>query len=101
MGDPRCRFLLASCAVAVVALQADAQQGTAYGGSPPPVYTDLGTLRHPIATSSPKAQEYFNQGLRLYYGFNQEESARAFREAARLDPKSPMPHWGVAMALGP
>ena len=67
----------------------------------PPLYRDLGALTHPIATKSAKAQAYFDQGLRLYYGFNSEESLRAFREAARLDPLSPMPHWGVAMALGP
>ncbi|MEO7457583.1 MAG: hypothetical protein ABIY52_15080 [Gemmatimonadaceae bacterium] len=67
----------------------------------PALYRDLGTLSHPIETKSAKAQAYFDQGLRLYYGFNSEESVRAFREAARLDPLSPMPHWGIAMALGP
>ncbi len=67
----------------------------------PRLYTDLGTLSHPIAIRSTRAQAYFDQGLRLYYGFNSEESVRAFREAARLDPSSPMPHWGIAMALGP
>jgi tetratricopeptide (TPR) repeat protein len=81
-------------------LAAGAQQPQ-YAASAPPLYSDLGRLTHPIATKNAKAQAYFDQGIRLYYGFNQEESARAFRQAAHLDPLSPMPHWGVAMALGP
>ena len=80
---------------------AGAQSPDPHAGSAPPLYRNLGTLTHPIATKSAKAQAYFDQGLRLYYGFNSEESVRAFREAARLDPLSPMPQWGVAMALGP
>ena len=67
----------------------------------PRLYSNLGSLTHRIATKSVRAQAYFDQGLRLYYGFNSEEAVRAFREAARLDGESPMPHWGVAMALGP
>lgn len=67
----------------------------------PPLYSDLGTLTHRIRTRVPRAQAYFDQGLRLYYGFNTEESVRAFAEAARQDPTSPMPWWGIALALGP
>ncbi|HEY6866443.1 MAG TPA: hypothetical protein VI792_04245 [Candidatus Eisenbacteria bacterium] len=69
--------------------------------TPPPLYPDLGTWTHLVTTSSPEAQRYFDQGLRLYYGFNQDEAARAFREAARRDPKCAMAWWGVAMAAGP
>jgi tetratricopeptide (TPR) repeat protein len=47
------------------------------------------------------AQKYFDQGLRLVYGFNHEEAERAFREAARLDPNLAMAWWGVAFTLGP
>ena len=61
----------------------------------------LGTLHHPIATRSAEAQRFFDQGLTLVYGFNHEEAVRAFRRAAALDPASPMPHWGIALALGP
>ena len=69
--------------------------------SSPPLFTDLGTWSHKVTTSSPEAQKYFDQGLRLYYGFNAEEATRAFREAARLDPGCAMAWWGVAMAAGP
>ncbi len=63
--------------------------------------TAVGRQHHPIHTSSAAAQDYFDQGITLLYGFNHEEAARAFQEAAELDPKSPMPLWGVAMAVGP
>jgi len=66
-----------------------------------PLYDNLGTLHHPITTSNRLAQQYFDQGLRLVYAFNHEEAIRSFEEAARLDPKAAMPHWGTALALGP
>jgi tetratricopeptide (TPR) repeat protein len=68
---------------------------------PVPLFEDLGTHHHPIATSSPLAQRYFDQGLRLVYAFNHDEAIRAFKEAARLDPDCAMAWWGVAYALGP
>ena len=37
----------------------------------------------------------------MVYGFNHDEAVRSFRRAAELDPASPMPHWGIALALGP
>ena len=61
----------------------------------------LGDLYHPIATSNREAQQMFDEGLTLIYGFNHEEALRKFQRAAVLDPKSPMPFWGVAMAVGP
>ena len=61
----------------------------------------LGDHHHPIATTSPQAQRFFDQGLILAYGFNHEEAIRSFRRAAELDPRAAMPHWGIAYALGP
>src|SRR5690242_15268468 len=61
----------------------------------------LGSHSHAIATGSGAAQKFFNQGLALIFGFNHDEAARLFARAAELDPKSPMPHWGIALALGP
>ena len=61
----------------------------------------LGNHSHPIATKSLPAQKFFDQGLALIYGFNHDEAARLFARAAELDPLSPMPHWGIALALGP
>ena len=65
-----------------------------------PTLERLGDLHYAITTSSDAAQRFFDQGLRLVYAFNHAEAIRAFEEAARLDPKAPMPHWGKALALG-
>lgn len=67
----------------------------------PPLFNDLGTLHHTVTTSSPEAQKYFDQGLRLVYAFNHDEANRAFKEAARLDPNCAMAYWGIAFTLGP
>jgi tetratricopeptide (TPR) repeat protein len=73
--------------------------------NPPAVRAELleglGNHSHPIATQSELAQKFFDQGLALIYGFNHDEAARLFARAAELDPRSPMPHWGIALALGP
>jgi tetratricopeptide (TPR) repeat protein len=66
-----------------------------------PLYQNLGNHRYQITTQVPKAQRYFDQGLRLYYAFNHQEAIRAFEEAARLDPQCAMCPWGKALALGP
>ena len=63
--------------------------------------TAIGRQHHPIQTKSPLAQQYFDQGITLLYGFNHEEAARSFQRAADLDPASPMPLWGIALAVGP
>src|SRR5262245_32755062 len=61
----------------------------------------LGNHVHPIDTKSELAQQFFNQGIALIFGFNHDEAAKQFAKAAELDPRSPMPHWGIALALGP
>src|SRR6476619_1284432 len=66
-----------------------------------PVFEGLGSYSRKITTDSPKAQRYFNQGLAFLHGFNHGAAIRSFQEAARLDPKCAMAHWGIAMACGP
>jgi len=68
---------------------------------PATLMSGLGKHHHPIATSSPEAQQFFDQGLTLVYAFNHDEAVRSFRRAAELDPQAPMPWWGVALAVGP
>jgi hypothetical protein len=70
-------------------------------GQMAPRLQTLGTHAHPITTSSPRAQLFFNQGLILAYGFNHREAARSFREVTRLDPTAAMGYWGQALVLGP
>jgi len=66
-----------------------------------PHFAGLGSFTRPISTTSTEAQAYFDQGLSFMYAFNHDEAISAFRAAARLDPSAAMPHWGVAIALGP
>jgi len=80
---------------------AEQHQGHQAADRPATLVTGLGNLNHPIATKSREAQQFFNQGLTFVYAFNHDEAIRSFRRAAELDPASPMPHWGIALALGP
>lgn len=71
------------------------------GGEEQPLWDNLGDLTYPITTNNPQAQKYFDQGLRLSYGFNHEEALRSFRMAQKIDPSCAMCHWGEALVLGP
>jgi tetratricopeptide (TPR) repeat protein len=66
-----------------------------------PLFTDLGTYHLAVTTRVPRAQAYFDQGIRLVYGFNHSEAIRAFSEATRIDPSCAMCYWGIALAHGP
>jgi tetratricopeptide (TPR) repeat protein len=60
-----------------------------------------GTYSRVISTDSEQAQAFFDQGLRLAWSFYFPESIASYQEAARLDPTSPMPYFGLAHAAGP
>jgi tetratricopeptide (TPR) repeat protein len=66
-----------------------------------PRLQNLGAHVFPVTTRSRRAQLFVSQGVNLAYGFNHAEAGRAFREAARLDPKLAMAYWGQALVLGP
>src|SRR5262249_8018497 len=86
-------FVLSECALAQSALSA--------GKTADLSLSAVGRQHHPIQTRSREAQEYFDQGITLVYGFNHEEAARAFERAAQMDTASPLPPWGIALAVGP
>ena len=85
--------------VGIVALSAFASVSALAAAEP--LFDGLGTYKHKVTTDSPRAQRYFSQGLAFYHGFNHGEAIRSFQEAARLDPKCAMAHWGIALACGP
>ena len=60
-----------------------------------------GSYSRSITTDSAEAQAFFDQGLRMAWSFYFPESIASYQEAARLDPDSPMPHFGIAHAAGP
>src|SRR5262249_6707887 len=65
------------------------------------LFTNLGTFHRKITTSSPEAQQYFDQGMRYLWAFNHDEATRSFAQAATLDPACAMCYWGVALTVGP
>jgi tetratricopeptide (TPR) repeat protein len=107
------RVFLASSLVAAACSRAPATKPqsaappaqTSAPTKPPPggsqLLDGLGQVHHPIHTSSPDAQKFFDQGMALVFGFNHEAAIRSFDRAAELDPTAAMPHWGRAWALGP
>jgi hypothetical protein len=88
--------LLASCDTTRKATSETASASTAL-----PLFDTFGDLHRDVGTRVPAAQRYFDQGLRMAYGFNHEAAGRAFAEAARLDPQCAMCVWGQALVLGP
>jgi tetratricopeptide (TPR) repeat protein len=93
------RTLLTAACILVTAI-GFAQAPPAPTPKPAELLAGMGSHHHPIRTSNVEAQKYFDQGVTLLFGFNHEEAYRSFARAAELDPKSPMPHWGMALALG-
>jgi len=69
--------------------------------APTPLYENLGSLHHTVTTGSDKAQQYFDQGLRLTYAFNHDEAIKSFKQALVHDSTCAMCYWGIAYALGP
>jgi tetratricopeptide (TPR) repeat protein len=67
----------------------------------PPLYDGLGAHARTVATTSPDAQRYFDQGLAFLFAFNHDEAIRSFTHAGALDPDCAMAWWGVAYANGP
>lgn len=60
-----------------------------------------GTYGRTISTDSATTQQFFDQGLRMAWSFYFPESIASYQEAARHDPDSPMPYFGIAHAAGP
>jgi tetratricopeptide (TPR) repeat protein len=61
----------------------------------------LGSYGRKISTDSQLAQQYFDQGLRLTYGYYFPEAIASFQQAQQHDAEHPMIYWGLALALGP
>jgi hypothetical protein len=65
------------------------------------LFSGLGNFHRRIATRSPLAQRYFDQGMRYIWAFNHDEATRSFAKAAQIDPTCASCYWGVALTLGP
>lgn len=50
-----------------------------------PLFDDLGQHRHPVTVANEKAQQYFDQGLRLSFAFNHAEALLQGDKAAEAE----------------
>jgi hypothetical protein len=90
------------CAIPTDAMRAQVAAATAsYEDAEPPLWDNLGAAIYPITTQNPRAQAFFDQGLKLSYGFNHAEARRAFRMAQKLDPTCALCFWGEALCSAP
>ena len=64
---------------------------------PAKILPGMGTVHLAITTSSPEAQQFFDQGMSQMHSFWAREAERSFLQGAALDPAAPMPQWGIAM----
>ena len=99
--------LMVLCSMSFVAY-GDTQHGS--GGVPVTLaqwadgaqsFDGLGNFHRAVTTNSKEAQAYFDQGMRLLWAFNHDESSRSFAKAAQIDPGCAMCFWGVALTVGP
>jgi tetratricopeptide (TPR) repeat protein len=93
--------LVLSLALAMCSLALAQDHSAHQQAKPATLMSGYGDLHHPVATSNPQAQQFFDQGLRQIYAFNHNEAARSFQRATELDPKLAIAYWGVAEAVGP
>src|SRR5207249_9338289 len=84
-----------------VAISVSAAPAKTNPASSPKLLPGLGEVHHPVATKNSQAQQFFDQGLKLVFGFNHDEARKSFQRAAALDPKLAMAWWGVGLTLGP
>jgi tetratricopeptide (TPR) repeat protein len=66
-----------------------------------PLFNGMGDHHYAVTTSSPEAQQYFDQGLIWAYAFNHDEAIRSFTKATELDPQCALAWWGIALCNGP
>ena len=87
-------------AIGIVAVAEESASTLDYIDSlPEPALMDgVGNSHLEISTDNKHAQRYFDQGVSLLHDFWWFEAFRSFQQAARLDPATPMPYWGIYMA---
>lgn len=96
------RFRISVLLTLLLCLPSIAQDHSTHGqANPATLMTGVGNAHHPVSTTNPEAQKFFDQGLRLIYDFNHDEAARSFQRATELDTKLAIAYWGIAEAVGP
>ncbi len=65
------------------------------------LFDNLGTHSRPLGNVTAMAQQWFDQGLRLTWGFGHGEAVQSFKMGIAADSTCAMCWWGVAWASGP
>lgn len=99
--SPLNRTLFAALVVGMAVSACTPSDPVAEGEALAVLVESTGAYTRPISTDSPLAQQFFDQGLRLTWGYHFPEAVASHQEALRHDPGHPMIHWGLALALGP
>jgi hypothetical protein len=64
------------------------------------IETGMGDGGFPISTVNPKAQLWFNYGLKMFHAFYHDDARRAFDNAVAADPHCALCLWGQALSRG-
>lgn len=81
--------------------EAPAAAGGPDSNAPPVMIAGFGTTGYRADTANAQARAWFEQGVRLFWDFDEQEAIRAFEYAQTLDPDCAMCAWGEAWARGP
>ncbi|MBM3763420.1 MAG: hypothetical protein FJW36_24685 [Acidobacteria bacterium] len=102
------RSIFSLAAAPLLAQQTKPEEHAGHGCTPPPtagapslpakLLGGMGQINFPITISEHIGLLYFQQGVAQLHSFWAREAERSFLMAASVDPTSPMPWWGVAMA---
>ncbi len=93
-GDKSLRAVFAICRVEARAEPHDANR-TIY------IQTGMGDGGFPISTVNPKAQQWFNYGIKMFHAFYHNDARLAFDNAVAADPHCALCLWGQALSRGP
>lgn len=92
------KTLLASFALGLLFASSSAAPD---GGSFAVLVDGTGNYSRAVGSPSRLAQQFFDQGLRLMYGYQIPEATASHLQALKHDPDNPMIHCALALALGP
>src|SRR5205809_6431315 len=84
-----------------VAISVAAAPAKTNPASSPKLVPGLGDVHHPVSMKNSQAQQFYDQGLKLVFGFNRDGARNSTQRAAELDANLSMTWWRVSLTLGP
>ena len=93
---PRVSFLLLVLLVGIISMSGCTSSSSISTDERAVLVEGSGNYSRPISTNSEHAQNFFDQGLRLTWGYFFVEAVASHQQALRYDPDHPMIYWGLA-----